>query len=780
MGIKAASIARHWSLLLDGDGNLWKRHKSPSPFYSQVMLPATVTQVASNATAALILTNNGKLYSLGDDASRTGILGFNDIYSSSEPRVIPSFSTTSLIQVSIGKTHAAAIDSEIYLGLGVVYTWGSGTDGQLAQGPLCATQQAPTRIEASSMSVKQVVCGDTYTCTCTGGGYVYLYGRVGGHKAPKVEHAQASSASGVPYSVPELEQHFVLSIAGCLSCVVVLSDTGLAFMFDDCTELVRLPTASNVGVKAVVGCGDVILGLSGNVNSVDGHLYEWKEPHLQKSQTLLLKRLVVQGKTPCSLMAWSGRVHSLMPFYSEITLIGGAEGLGCGLVSAKEQPTSPIPLSKYLTEVNPYKRVQYAAKLLESGFDLSPRRSFILAKQTSLESINLYRSEDERSFTSIVQTRLLRERAVSLYSALQPIIQVRRKGVLLKLKEYSDSLMWYRKTIALMALPINLVKVLSRIELQAAAFGFSALKLCNLSSGWSFRFKSSVESLPHTVGELSMEELMTELRPYALKEDLLPSTYETSYSSEKQPDIAPIVDRCSLQVYEEAAALLGRVAFRSAFDRLKTARCLRSSLDQFMLTLQSIKHVSVVNDQSFADSVVIQETEGDRSDSSIEQLKVIPSLRSSPSRLLRASPISKGGSRIPSHSPILKIRNETLDSIRFTPAFSMTEDLTFKESFRSMLARKAQPSMIVNTRQRALDYSKQLSSRSKKSAPIATTNKREENHDSLNGTCLIPHCCLKKMTRQTIETKKPVRKYGISPASFAKYIKSKKQPGSIC
>lgn len=263
--IKAGACTTRSSLLLAEDGSVWKSFEAPNPCYLQVRLPVKVKQVATNGTSALILTDNGKVYSMGDDADMTGILGFKDIHSLSTPRLIPVLSTTSLIQVSIGKTHAAALDSKLYTGLGVVYTWGSGIDGQLAQGQLFASCQMPTRVETSNIfSVKQVVCGDTYTCTCTNGGYVYTYGRLGGHKATRNSLNQLSPSICAPYSVPELEQHFAASISGCSSCVIVLSDAGLAFIFDDCAELVRLPTASNVGVKVLAGCGDTILGLSGD------------------------------------------------------------------------------------------------------------------------------------------------------------------------------------------------------------------------------------------------------------------------------------------------------------------------------------------------------------------------------------------------------------------------------------------------------------------------------------------------------------------------------------
>jgi alpha-tubulin suppressor-like RCC1 family protein len=259
---KAVVKARHWSLLLAEDGTLWKQHSTPSTFYSHVSLPVKVRQVAANASVALILSDNGKLFSFGEDTQRSGLLGLGDCHICPEPRQVLAFSSAQLSQVAIGKTHAAALDSESYLGLGIVYTWGSGTDGQLGQGQLEVSQQTPTRVETSNIfSVKQVICGDTYTCTCTGGGYVYTYGRVGGHMATRRSLLGASYST--PYSVPELEQHYVAFIAGCSSCIIVLSDAGLAFIFDDCAELVRLPTASNVGVKSLVGCGDVILGLSG-------------------------------------------------------------------------------------------------------------------------------------------------------------------------------------------------------------------------------------------------------------------------------------------------------------------------------------------------------------------------------------------------------------------------------------------------------------------------------------------------------------------------------------
>lgn len=479
-------------------------------------------------------------------------------------------------------------------------------------------------------------------------------------------------------------------------------------------------------------------------------------------------------------MTWSGRVHSIQPFYADISLIGGADGLGCGLFTAEVLPAVLPPLTRYLTEVSPYKRVQYAAKLLDSTFDVSPKHTLSVSKRRSLESISLYKSEDEKSFTTIVQTRLLRERGVSLYKALQPILQTRRKAILTKIKEHSDALMWYRQTIAVMALPQIIVSIFSREVQQTLTFVFSVLKLANFSTSW--RYRSSLEALPNTDedGELTMTEFLAELKSYAAKEHQLPSTNETSSASVRLPEILELdaLGRFSSRACVQAVELLTRVVKRQVLCRITSPW--QAPADSFMMSLQGIKRVgvSLVKDQSLLDSVVILEADDDYSDAPLTQRTSQESLRLSPIRPLRTAPVSKNASRLASHSPVFETM--TLNSSRMSPMFTKTMDSKLKNSFCLTLDRFTKPTFKANSHQRALEYSRQLSRRLKKSPSLTTTikNHQTSSHNHFRGPCQTPSCYLNELKEERKGAKKTLHRQGFSATTLSMYFKSKKTSDS--
>jgi hypothetical protein len=585
-------------------------------------------------------------------------------------------------------------------------------------------------------------------------------------------------------------------------------------------------------------------------------------------------------------MAWGGRVHSIQPFYAAFNLIGGAEGTGLGVFAAEVLPTSLPPLTKFLTELNPYKRTQYTARLLDSTHDFSPRRSLVLSRRASQESLNLslYRSEDERSFSTIVQTRLLRERAAALHGAIHPVLQSRLGAVLKKVKEYSDALMWYHKTIAIMTLPTLVVGVLSKAQsrLQALALAvlskpdevghyptrFSRLRtvtsksysrgleLCRKSFSVDYR-ETSFQVSEHRGEDISapQEDSLVKFEESPIKEqdrsveqanavadskDLEENTsedarhpsediqYDPAYSaneaecSSKDPaskDIAvaseepdsmsedheffyeqskhigkgveaspyqiksvqKLLSTRSKQIEEpslpvEACEVLVRLlysaALRQVYRRLRDYNPLVTSLDSFILHLQQFGHANFPKNESQVDSVIIQETDDLHSIASHEDFNELMRVKPSPTRLLKTTPASKSISRL-TCSPFVETRTETMESLRLSHFYTMNDDSLLKKSLTRQLNRQLRtPSkMHSSTRQRALEYSKMLSTRMGKPPSLRRTTTSNHIHSTV-GLCLAPHCCLKKLTTLKQSPKKTETRQSISTASLSKYFRS--------
>lgn len=175
----------------------------------------------------------------------------------------------------IGKAHVAVIDR-----MGHLYTWGTGFNGQLGTLAFTVSNQEPTLIESAKIfSAKQVICGEMFTCICTGGGYVYLYGNIGichelvnGRNSPGLNRQslmrsfsptfKRDTNGNYPYTLPELEHHFTTQIGAGDGFIAILTDTGEVYTFDDCMDLVKMPSTSRSFVKSISSNKHVIYGIS--------------------------------------------------------------------------------------------------------------------------------------------------------------------------------------------------------------------------------------------------------------------------------------------------------------------------------------------------------------------------------------------------------------------------------------------------------------------------------------------------------------------------------------
>lgn len=98
------------TLLLDEDGDVWHLNLAPSPYSLRVELPHKVKQLTSNGSAVVMLTDQGTMFAWGEDRYRTGVFGIPRLYSAETPVEIEC--PALIMQVALGETHAAALDSK--------------------------------------------------------------------------------------------------------------------------------------------------------------------------------------------------------------------------------------------------------------------------------------------------------------------------------------------------------------------------------------------------------------------------------------------------------------------------------------------------------------------------------------------------------------------------------------------------------------------------------------------------------------------------------------------
>ena len=98
-----------------------------------------IESMACCSSCALFLSNDGMVYSFGIDKGRFGLLGSGDCFEFLRPKTLDTLYNFTIRTLSISETHACATDLR-----GKLYTWGTGTQGQLGHGPSitqCLTPQ---------------------------------------------------------------------------------------------------------------------------------------------------------------------------------------------------------------------------------------------------------------------------------------------------------------------------------------------------------------------------------------------------------------------------------------------------------------------------------------------------------------------------------------------------------------------------------------------------------------------------------------------------------------
>ncbi|KAK8730690.1 hypothetical protein OTU49_007871 [Cherax quadricarinatus] len=176
-----------------------------APEVEQLTLPSfmdfskswNVKQVASGLMHSLILTEEGLVYSCGNN--EVGQLGQDKI--TRKPEQIDDLQNYSIVQVAAGDQHSIALTS-----WGLIYAWGANEFGQL--GINSTEWHTPTPKLVKSLARKhslQIACGSNHTLALTSDGDLYSWGQNNmgqlglGHKeGPQKEPALVKSLVGSP------------------------------------------------------------------------------------------------------------------------------------------------------------------------------------------------------------------------------------------------------------------------------------------------------------------------------------------------------------------------------------------------------------------------------------------------------------------------------------------------------------------------------------------------------------------------------------------------------
>ena len=210
-----------------------------NPFHQKI------SEICCNSGMALLLTSNGEVWLYGEDLTESNLFCLEGIYKSSVPIKI-QISNTFVASASMSSHHAGIVCSE-----GSLYTWGKGENGEL--GYESNKESVPTRVEnANIFKSKQVICGTNYTGICTQGGFLYIFGFG--------EQCECGGINGYPYTIPALEEYYVVKAYSSIFGIVVLTDTEKCYISNGCLCLTNL--RANKKIEYIATCEQGICGLT--------------------------------------------------------------------------------------------------------------------------------------------------------------------------------------------------------------------------------------------------------------------------------------------------------------------------------------------------------------------------------------------------------------------------------------------------------------------------------------------------------------------------------------
>ncbi|MCV6585612.1 MAG: Ig-like domain-containing protein [Marinibacterium sp.] len=143
--------------------------KAPMAILMPDGFDATITSVSSGTLHTTFLTDDGDVYAFGHN--NRGMLGLGDDEDRSRAEKIDALDDVDVIAIENGNGVSFALDAD-----GVLYSWGSNTNGQLGHGDR-DTRMVPTPVEVfGGERVVAVSSGTSHTLALTAEGEVYAFG----------------------------------------------------------------------------------------------------------------------------------------------------------------------------------------------------------------------------------------------------------------------------------------------------------------------------------------------------------------------------------------------------------------------------------------------------------------------------------------------------------------------------------------------------------------------------------------------------------------------------
>lgn len=207
-GVTNAAILKESYLVVVDRNFCWVQKKSGVS--KGIKFGSTVTLIACNFSVALVLAD-GVVWALGNDEKRSGLLGVENLNKADQPVQVSGL-LRNIVKIAIGPTHAACIDSE-----GVLYTWGTGPNGEL--GDINLTRSNPQQVSNSSFfKSTDVSCSPSSTSVCTEAGFLFIFGQ------KKSCPLCAKTRHSYPLTIKSLSEDFITKLTSVSDSLLIQTD----------------------------------------------------------------------------------------------------------------------------------------------------------------------------------------------------------------------------------------------------------------------------------------------------------------------------------------------------------------------------------------------------------------------------------------------------------------------------------------------------------------------------------------------------------------------------